>query len=96
MKQGRYAQRIGGSAAVHMAAVLEYVVEELFLAASDIADEQKKKTIFPRHIQLAIKKDDEFSQLFANCTVFNGGVLPFINKQLVAKKGEKVDGTQEM
>jgi len=36
IKQGLYARRVGGSAAVYMAAVLEYVVAEILEAASDV------------------------------------------------------------
>ena len=96
IKQGLFARRVGGSAGVYMAAVLEYVVAEIAEAASDVANEHKKKSITPRHIQLAIKKDDELSVLFANCTVYLGGVLPHIEGALLPKKGGKADGTQQM
>ena len=43
IKQGLYARRVGGSAGVYMAAVLEYVVAEILEGASDIAEEMKKK-----------------------------------------------------
>ena len=61
LRQGLYARRVGSTGGVYMAAVLEYVVAEIIEAAADVADGAKKHSITPRHIQLAIKKDDELS-----------------------------------
>lgn len=48
MRQGRYSQRLGKSASVFMAAVLEYVVTEVLELATDMAREQHKVRITPR------------------------------------------------
>jgi len=97
IKKGLYARRVGGTAAVYMAAALEYVVAEIVEAAADVADEQKKISLTPRHIQLAIRKDDELAQLFANCSVNMGGVVPGVNAALLQGKGKKAaEGTQQM
>jgi histone H2A len=98
IKQGLYARRVGGSGGVYMAAVLEYVVAEIIEAAADVTDSMKALSITPRHIQLAIKKDDELSQLFAGCNVSTGGVLVHTDPRLMPKQKGKAaaDGTQQM
>ena len=42
-----------------MAGVLEYMSMELLELAGACAAEHNKKTVFPKHIQLAIRNDEE-------------------------------------
>src|SRR6185503_15085278 len=90
MKQGRYAERVGAGAPVYLAAVLEL--------AGNAAKDNKKTRIVPRHIQLAIRNDEELNKLMANTTIASGGVLPNINVFLLPRKGkgEKGDASQEI
>jgi histone H2A len=46
-------------------------------------------SIVPRHIQLAIRNDEELSKLLGKVTIAAGGVLPNIHSVLLPKKGEK-------
>lgn len=69
LRKGRYAERIGGGAPVYLAAVLEYLTAEILELAGTAAREHKKVRIIPRHIQLAIRNDDELNQLFAGMFV---------------------------
>ena len=99
LKQGRYAEQIGAGAGVFMAAVMEYVTSEILELAGNACHEHKKKTIAPRHIQLAVRNDEELNKLMINATITESGVLSNIDPFLFPKKvkGKKKDGaTQEM
>ena len=83
LKEGRYAQRIGSGAPVYLAAVLEYLIAEIIELAGNAAKEQKKQRIVPRHIQLAIRNDEELNRFVGGVTIASGGVMPHIHAQLV-------------
>lgn len=89
LKKGNYAQRIGSGAPVYLAAVLEYLTAEILELAGNAASDNKKKTISPRHLLLAIRNDDELNKLLSNVIIASGGVLPNINKALLPSKSKK-------
>lgn len=86
LKRGHYTERISPGCAVYMAAVLEYLTAEILELAGNAARENKKARILPRHIQLAVRNDDELSKLFSSVTIAQGGVLPNVLPELVPKK----------
>ena len=43
----------------------------------------------PRHIQLAVRNDEELSKLLGAVTIAGGGVLPAIHSVLMPKKTTK-------
>merc|ERR550514_2486758 len=88
LRKGRYASRIGAGAPVFLSAVLEYLTAELLELAGNAARDNKKTRIVPRHIQLAIRNDEELNKLMANVTIASGGVLPNIHQSLLPKKGK--------
>lgn len=86
LKKGNYAPRIGSGAAVYLAAVLEYLCAEVLELAGNASRDNKKLRITPRHIQLAVKNDEELKTLLGGVTISEGGVLPNIQAQLLPKK----------
>ena len=46
-------------------------------------------SIIPRHLQLAIRNDEELNKLLSGVTIAQGGVLPNIQAVLLPKKTEK-------
>jgi histone H2A len=89
LKKGRYAERIGAGAPVYLAAVLEYLAAEVLELAGNAARDNKKTRIIPRHIQLAVRNDEELSKLLSGVTIAEGGVLPNIHAVLLPKKSGK-------
>lgn len=96
LRKGNYAQRIGSGAPVYMAAVLEYLVAEILeLGGNAATDDKKKKTISPRHLQLAVRNDEELNKLLSNVTIAAGGVLPHVHGVLLPKKTKGDTQSQE-
>ncbi|CAJ1956824.1 unnamed protein product [Sphenostylis stenocarpa] len=87
LKTGKYAERIGSGAPVYLASVLEYLAAEVLELAGNAAIDNKKTRIMPRHIQLAVRNDEELSKLLGDVTIANGGVMPNIHNLLLPKKG---------
>ena len=80
MKKMRVASRIGSGAPVYLAAVLEYLTAEILELAGNACRDNKKHRIVPRHIQLAVRNDEELNKLMGGVTIAQGGVLPNIQR----------------
>ena len=86
LRQGGFAKRVGAGAPVYMAAVLEYLTAELLELAGNAAKDNKRSRVTPRHIQLAVRNDEELNKFLGGVTVAQGGVLPNIHAVLLPKK----------
>ena len=95
LKKGKYASRIGAGAPVYLGAVLEYLAAEVLELAGNAARDNKKTRIVPRHIQLAVRNDEELNKLLGGVTIASGGVLPNIHSVLLPKKSKKEKGAAQ-
>ncbi|CAN9511415.1 unnamed protein product [Ophioblennius macclurei] len=89
LRKGNYASRVGSGAAVYLAGVLEYLTAEILELSGTASHQNKKHRIGSRHILLAVKNDEELSDLLAGVTISEGGVVPNIHESLIPKKDKK-------
>ncbi|CAI0435611.1 unnamed protein product [Linum tenue] len=87
-KTGKYAKRVGAEAPVYLAAVLEYLAAEVLELAGNVARDNMKTRVVPRHVQLAVRNDEELSKLLGSVTIANGGVMPNIHNMLLPKRAD--------
>ena len=88
MKNLASAQRFGETAAVYLAAILEYITAEILELAGNVTRDANRVRINDRDLMLAIRNDEELNTLTKDM-VLAGGVIPNIHQELLPKKGSK-------
>ena len=63
-----------------------YLATEILELAGNSARDNKKQRINPRHLQLAVRNDEELNNLLRAVTIAQEGVLPNIQAVLLPKK----------
>ena len=79
------------NAPVYLAAVLEYIVQDILQLSSDMARDNKRVRITIRDLEMSVRTDPELSVLFGRCAInfIGGGVMPSIHRSLLTKKPRK-------
>jgi len=90
LKNGRYANRIGKTAAIYLAAVAEYLTAEVLELSGNASRDNKLVRIAPRHIHLAVANDEELHKYIGKGIIAGGGVLPNIHSLLLPRKMSKM------
>ncbi|XP_078283740.1 histone H2AX-like [Rhinoraja longicauda] len=89
LRKGNYDERVGAGA------VFEYLTAEILELVGNAARDNKTR-IIPRHLQLAVRNDEELNKLLGGVTIAQGGggVLPNIQAVLLPKKTSATSGTK--
>ena len=69
----------------------------IWIEAGNAARDQKRLRITPRHVQLAVRNDEELSKYLSRVTIASGGVLQNIHQSLLGKgsKGKKQESPSQ-
>lgn len=69
-------KKVTYEAAIYTTAVIEYMTAEVLELSGNCAMDFKKKRILPRHIMLAIRKDEELNKFVPPGTLFHSSGVP--------------------
>ena len=81
--------RISERAPVYLAAVMEYLTAEMMELSGNAARDNRKSNINLRHLQLAVRNDEELNEMLGKHHMVGGGVLPNIHAVLLPDKKKK-------
>ncbi|TBU19915.1 histone H2A [Hamiltosporidium tvaerminnensis] len=85
----RTRMRVSQSACVAVAAGLVYLMGEILEGSKAAAEEEGKKKILPKHINLAICKDEELGHVGHDWLIKGGGVKSAVSHDLQSSKRGK-------
>ena len=85
MKKMRLSGRFGAGGGVFMAGVLQYLMSEVLELSGEICLERGNKILAPKHMQKAIRGDEELNKMFAMTQIASGGQVSNIQAVLFPK-----------
>lgn len=83
MKARSGLKRVGSTAPVYMAAVLEYLTAEMLEVAGNCTKAAKRKRVTPEDISLAIRSDSDLHKVVGGVALYTGSKLEDIAKTLL-------------
>jgi len=89
---GKTQVRVGTNAGVYLAAILEYLCEQVLESAAQCAIDDKHIRLKPRHLLIAVKKDADLCELLFSqlqIVIPEGGVIPNIHPALTSDASTK-------
>jgi histone H2A len=89
LKRNKYSKRIGRGAPVAVTAIVENLIAEILELAGHVTKRDGKVRVVPKHINIAIRNDEELDRLFKHVSIFSGGVMPSLLLALDKKKRAK-------
>lgn len=95
LRKGAYCKRLALGASIYVTAVVEYITAEILELAGNAAKDHRKLRIIPRHIQLAIRNDEELNRYLSNVTIAGGGVLPNVHSVLLPRTEDTKAGKSQ-
>lgn len=96
MREGLYAKKYGGNTDLYVAAVVEYILDEVIAGAALITRSSKRKALTPQAIQLCVRRDADLSALFKGRNIAGGGVVPGIHAYLMPKRKAAAAGAKKV
>jgi histone H3/H4 len=81
-------QRIGTTASIYCAAVVEYIIAEILELAGSVTTQETRKVISSRDLFMAINHDEELHDLLKNklnIEILTGSVIPKIHSILIPR-----------
>lgn len=91
IKKGGHSKRTALDAAIYLTAIAEYLTSEILEISYEVTKANKKQTISPRHIMMAVRNDEETNALFGSDSIIaHGGVTPKLDSRLLRQKKKRV------
>lgn len=82
MKSRSGLKRVGGTAPIYMAAVLEYITAEVLEVASNSTAGSKRKRVTPEDVSIALRSDPDLQKVCSGVALYTGDKLEEIAKSL--------------
>ncbi|XP_054713649.1 histone H2A-beta, sperm-like [Uloborus diversus] len=93
LKVGKFGNRVSDKAAVFMTATLEYLITEILELSINCARSDGVKRIQPRHVNIALKTDPEYSAIFNHAGIKGSTMIP---KQINSRSYTSSNGQMDL